>query len=78
MEKVFIRLTILVSAISSLSCLGFIFVKIYNAPENIEKRCLVEFQKDAIIGSDKSDVEWGKNIDLAEDKFFKCISINIT
>ena len=75
MEKKFIRTTLLVSAISSLSYLVFIFLRNYNSPENIEERCTVKFQKDVKKGVGKSDEKWGLNIDIASENYFKCMKI---
>ena len=75
MEKKFIRITLFIGTISSLSYLFFIFLKYYNSPEKIEERCIVKFQKDAKKGVGKSDKEWGLNIDIASDNYFKCLKI---
>ena len=75
MEKKFIRVTLFIGAISSLSYLVFIFLKYYNSPENIEERCTFKFEKDAKKGVGKSDKEWGLNIDIANDNYFKCMRI---
>ena len=75
MEKKFIRITLFIGTISSLSYLFFIFLRHYNSPEKIEERCIVKFQKDAKKGVGKSDKEWGLNIDLASDNYFKCLKI---
>ena len=75
MEKKFIRITLLISAISSFSYLVFIFLRNYNSPENIEKRCTIKFQKDTKKGDGKSDNEWGLNMDIANDNYFKCMKI---
>ena len=75
MENKFIKITVLMGAFSSLSYLVFIFVWNYNSPENIEERCTVKFQKDVKKGFGKSDGEWGLNIDIANDNYFKCMKI---
>ena len=75
MEKKFIRVTLFISAISSLSYLIYIFLRQYNSPENIEQRCTLKFQKDAKKGVGKSDKEWGLNMDIASDNYFKCLKI---
>ena len=75
MEKKFIGITLLISAISSFSYLVFIFLRQYNSPENIEERCTVKFQKDSKKGIEKSDKEWGINMDIAIDNYFKCMKI---
>ena len=75
MEKKFTRITLFIGAISSLSYLVFIFFRNYNSPENIEERCIVKFQKDTKKGVGKSDKEWGLNMDIANDNYFKCMRI---
>ena len=75
MEKKFIRITLFISAISSLSYLVFIFLRQYNSPEKIEERCTVKFQKDIKKGVGKSDKEWGLNMDIANFNYFECMKI---
>ena len=75
MEKKFIRITLLISAISSLTYLSYIFFKYYNSQKNIEERCTVKFQKNIKKGIGKSEEEWGLNMDRANDKYFKCMNI---
>ena len=75
MEKKFIRITLLMSAISSLLYLVFIFLRYHNSPDNIEERCIVKFQKEVEKGVEKSNEEWGLNIDIASDNYFKCMKI---
>tara|TARA_S200000501_G_scaffold361276_1_gene389326 strand:+ start:296 stop:526 length:231 start_codon:yes stop_codon:yes gene_type:complete len=75
MEKKFIRITLFIGAISSLSYSVFIFLRHYNSPENIEERCTAKFQKDVKKGIGKSDKEWGLNMDLSSDNYFKCLNI---
>ncbi len=75
MENKFTRITLLICAISSFSYLVFIFLKNYNSPENIEERCIVKFQNDTKKGVGKSEKEWGLNMDIANDNYFKCMKI---
>ena len=75
MEKKFILITFLIAIFTSGSYLVFIFLRFYNSPENIEKRCNLKFQKEVKKGSKKSDEEWGLNIDKANDNYFKCMKI---
>ena len=75
MEKKFTRITFFIGAISSLSYLVFIFLRNYNSPENIEERCISKFQKDTKKGDGKTDKEWGLNMDMANDNYFKCMNI---
>ena len=75
MEKKFIRITLFIGAISSLTYLFFIFLRNFNSPENIEERCTVKFHKDVKKGVGKSDEEWGLNMDIANENYFKCLKI---
>ena len=75
MEKKFIRITLLIGAISSLSYLVFIFLRYYNSPENIQERCTVRFQKNVKKTVGKSDEEWGLIMDIANDNYFRCMKI---
>ena len=75
MEKNFIRITLCIGAISSLSYLVFIFLRNYNSPEKTEERCTVKFQKDVKKSVGKSDKEWGLNMDIAGENYFKCMKI---
>ena len=75
MEKRFTRITFFIGAISSLSYLVFIFLRNYNSPENIEERCAAKLQKDTKKGVGKSDKEWGLNMDMANENYFKCMKI---
>ena len=75
MGKEFTKITLLIAVISSTSYLVFIFLRYYNSPENIEQRCTVKFQKEVKKIDGKPDEEWGLNIDLANDNYFKCMKI---
>ena len=75
MEKKFIRITFLIGTISSLSYLVFIFLRYYNSPENIEERCTIRFQKDVKKNVGISEEEWGLNMDIANDNYFRCMKI---
>ena len=75
MAKKFIKIILFIGAISSLSYLVFIFLRNFNSPENIEERCTVKFHKDVKKGIEKSDEEWGLNMDIATENYFKCLKI---
>ena len=75
MEKKFTRITFFIGAISSLSYLCFIFLRNYNSQENIEERCTAKFLKETKKGVGKSDQEWGLNMDMANENYFKCMKI---
>ncbi len=75
MENKFIRITLFIGAISSLTYSVFIFLRNYNSPKNIEERCIAKFQKDIKKGIGKSDKEWGLNMDISSNNYFKCLKI---
>ena len=75
MGKKYIKITLFIVAISSLSYSVFIFLRNYNSPENIEERCTAKFEKDIKKGIGKSDKEWGLNMDISSDNYFKCLKI---
>ena len=59
----------------SLSYLSIIFLRNYNAPENIEKRCTLKFEKDFKNPLETSHEEWNKILDLADKNYLKCMGI---
>ena len=59
----------------SLSYLGIIFLRNYNYPENIEKRCMLKFEKDFKIPLETPREEWVQNLDLADNNYLKCMSM---
>ena len=60
---------------SSLSYLSFSFLRNYNSPKNIEKRCILKFEKDFQNPLEASSEEWDKNLDLADNNYLKCMGI---
>ena len=60
---------------SSLSYLSVSFLRNYNSPENIEKRCMVKFEKDFKYSIETSDEEWDQILDLADSNYLKCMGI---
>ena len=59
----------------SLSYLGVTFLRNYNSPENIEKRCMLKFEKDFKIPLETSHEEWDLILDLADNNYLKCMGI---
>ena len=59
----------------SLSYLGVIFLRNYNSPENIEKRCMIKFEKDFKIPLETPNEEWNLILDLADNNYLKCMGI---
>ena len=60
---------------SSLSYLGLTFLRNYNSPENIEKRCILKFEKDFKIPLETPREEWFLILDLADNNYLKCMGI---
>ena len=69
------RIPSIIIFISSLSYLSVTFLKNYNSPENIEKRCILKFEKDFKNFSKLSPKEWDLNLDLADNNYLKCMGI---
>ena len=60
---------------SSLSYLGLTFLRNYNSPENIEKRCILKFEKDFKNHLETSHEEWNQILDSADNNYLKCMGI---
>ena len=60
---------------SSLSYLSITFLRNYNSPENIEKRCMLKFEKDFKIPLETPSEEWVLILDLADNNYLKCMSM---
>ena len=69
------RIPSIIIVVSSLSYLSVTFLKNYNSPENIEKRCILKFEKDFTNFSELSPKEWDLNLDLADNNYLKCMGI---
>ena len=69
------RIPSIIIVFSSLSYLSVAFLKNYNSPENIEKRCMFKFEKDFKNSSGISPKEWDLNLDLADNNYLKCMGI---
>ena len=66
----------LIIVFSSLSYLSIIFLRNYNSPENIEKRCILKFEKDfKNTFLETSSEEWDLILDLADNNYLKCMGI---
>ena len=59
----------------SISYLGLTFLRNYNSPENIEKRCILKFEKDFKIPLETPREEWVLILDLADNNYLKCMGI---
>ena len=69
------RIAKVIIVFSSLSYLSFNFLRNYNSQENIEKRCVLKFEKDFKNNLETSHEEWNQNLDLADNNYLKCMGI---
>ena len=60
---------------SLLLAIGIAFLRNYNSPENIEKRCILKFEKDFKNNLETSHEEWNQILDLADNNYLKCMGI---
>ena len=60
---------------SSLTYLSISFLRNYNSLENIEKRCILKFEKDFKKQLETSHEEWNQILDLADENYLKCMGI---
>ena len=60
---------------SSLWYLSLTFLRNYNSLENIEKRCLLKFEKDFKTPLETSREEWALILDLADNNYLKCMGM---
>ena len=54
---------------SSLSYLSITFLRNYNSLGNIEKRCIVKFEKDFKNHLETSNEEWNQILDLVDNNY---------
>ena len=69
------RIPSIIIVLSSLSYLSVTFLKKYNSTENIEKRCILKFEKDFKNNLEASHEEWKQILDLADKNYLKCMGI---
>ena len=69
------RIAKIIIIFSLLSYLSVTFFRNYNSPENIEKRCMLKFDKDFKIPSETSREEWLLILDLADNNYLKCMGM---
>ena len=69
------RIAKVIIVFSSLLYLSFTFLRNYNSQENIEKRCILKFEKDFKNNLETSHEEWDQILDLADNKYLKCMGI---
>ena len=69
------RIAKIIIIFSSLSYLSVTFLRNYNSPENIEKRCMLKFEKDFKIPLETPREEWFLILDLADNNYLKCMDL---
>ena len=69
------RIVKIIIVFSSLSYLSVTFLRNYNSQENIEKRCILKFEKDFKNPLETSRKEWDQILDLADNNYLKCMGI---
>ena len=69
------RIAKVIIVFSSLPYLSITFLRNYNSPENIEKRCILKFEKDFKNHLETSREEWNQILDLADKNYLKCMGI---
>ena len=69
------RITKIIIFLSLLTYFSVIFLRNYNSPENIEKRCILKFEKDFKNNLGTSHEEWNQILDLADNNYLKCMGI---
>ena len=71
------RIAKVIIVFSSLSYLSFTFLRNYNSPENIQKRCTLKFEKDFNNSLETSREERDKILDSAHNNYLKCKGITL-
>ena len=71
----YFRIARIIIVFSSLSYLSVILLRNYNSQENIEKRCMLKFERDFKNTLEISREEWNLNLDLADNNYIKCMEI---
>ena len=70
------RIAKIIIIFSLLSYLIVTFLLNYNSTENIEKRCMLKFEKDFKNNLETSHEEWNQILDLADNNYLKCMGIS--
>ena len=71
----YFRIARIIIVFSSLSYLSVTLLRNYNSQENIEKRCMLKFERDFKNTLEISSEEWNLNLDLADNNYIKCMEI---
>ena len=68
------KITKIIIVFSSLY-LSINFLRTYNSQENIEKRCILKFEKDFQNLLDASSEELDQKLDFADKNYLQCMGI---
>ena len=69
------RIIKIIIVFSPLLYLSVTFLRNYNSQENIEKRCIIKFEKDFKNPFGTSHEDWDQILDLADNNYLKCMRI---
>ena len=67
------RIAKIIIVFSLLTYFSVAFLRNYNSPENIEKRCILKFEKDFKNNLETSHEEWNQSLDLSDNNYLKCM-----
>ena len=70
------RIAKIIIGFSLLFYLSITFLRTYNSLENIEKRCMLKFEKDFKIPLETPREEWVLILDLADKNYLKCMKMS--
>ena len=69
------KIPLIILVFASFSYFISFFLRNYNSPENIEKRCMSKFEKDFKNPLGISQKEWNFILDSADNNYLKCMGI---
>jgi len=69
------RIAKIIIGFSLLFYLSITFLRTYNSLENIEKRCMLKFEKDFQNPLEASSEELDQKLDFADKNYLKCMGI---
>ena len=69
------KITKIIIVFSSLLYLSINFLRTYNSQENIEKRCILKFEKDFQNLLEASSEELDQKLDFADKNYLQCMGI---
>ena len=70
------RIAKVIVVFTLLSYLSVYFLRNYNSSENIEKSCIIKFEKDFKNRLETSDEEWNQILDFDDNNYLKCMGIH--